>query len=178
MPASNKIWVRHGSGGGTTTDVTAQELRYKRKDNSTVDLNDPVPIPSSGVNYSAAKFTQIAWLTTPTSSISNLRWYLEATPTNVDPAEAWDGVTMWVGITVGYLQSPDAPTGLVNGCTANADVYGTSANPIIVNSGTVLSNPSTGVGTQPYVVTQLAINANCISGVKSARPWYYRWVEV
>lgn len=175
MPATPKIWVYHGA-GGTTSDISAGDLRYKRKDNSTADLSDPVPIPSSGVNYSAVKFTKIAFITAPSGSISNLRWFLDATPATGDPSSEWVGVTLWAGHTAGYTQSVDAPTGLIGGVTANCDSI-TVLNPLTINGSTVITSPSTGVGTQNYLMTQMAIAAACLSGLKAQRPWWYRWTE-
>lgn len=175
--AQSKIWVYHGSGAGATTDISGGVLRYKQADDSTADLNNPVPIPSSGTAYSAIKFMKIAFITSPQNYIGNLRWFYDPRPETSDPALAWDGLTIWAGVTASYAPSAAAPSGLGGGITANCDSI-TAANPFVLVGSTLLTTGQTGVGaSQPYVQSQIALNSNALSGVKAGRGFWYRWIE-
>lgn len=175
MAATPKIWSYHGAGGGTTTDISGGEMRHKRADNDNVDLNSPIPIPSSGVAYGWPKHTKVSFLTSPNTRIYNLRWYLDPIPSGVDAAQDWVGMTLWVGITASYSQANSGDETVLRAGLASADNY-PSASPLVINGVTVLGN-TTGLGTQSFLLYQLAITNEATGGVKYPRSAWYRWEE-
>jgi hypothetical protein len=171
----------HGAAAGTSTDVTGSELRYKRADNDTADLDDTIPIPSSGAANSWAKSTRINWTTTPGQVIKNLRWYADPRPDAAatgDPSSAWVGVTIWAGACATYTQASSSDESAIRaGITATSDVFDVS-NPLIINGTTVIENPDIGMGTQEYLVTQVAAISTCVNGVKAQWATYMRYEEI
>lgn len=177
MSTTAKLWSYHGSGSGTTTDVSGAELRHKRADNDTADLNNPIPIPSGGIAYGWVKHTRLGFLTSPTTRIFNLRWFLDPVPVGQDPGQDWVGMTMWIGATASYSQATTSDESALHaGITANADSY-PSASPFTINGATVLGSGSTGVGTQNFLMMQLAITSEATGGLKYPRQSWYRWEE-
>lgn len=169
----------HGA-GGATQDFTARDARYKRADNSDADLNNPIPIPSSGINYSYPKHTKIAWTTTPNELIQNLQWYLLEADQAIDPALNWDGLTLWAGLTstANYLQGTTNDAVALRPNLTDAATYN-SATPLVVLAGTVIAAGETGTGmTQPFVVSQLAVLPAALSGLKGRREIYFRFEEI
>jgi hypothetical protein len=169
MAATAEVRVFHGA---SPTGQAVTEVRYKRADNSTVDLLNPLQIPASGVVRSWPKHFRLHFTTSPSSSIANLRWYLASRPTN------WDGISVWVGLTASYLQGAVGDENAYRPGLVDGDVY-TSASPLVITSGTVLSNPNTGDGgaNQRYVQIQVTLNPLTTPGAKSARMAFYRYDE-
>jgi hypothetical protein len=169
MAASAEVRVFHGS---SPTGTAVTEVRYKRADNSTVDLLTQLQIPSAGVVRSWPKHFKVVFTTSPSVQISNLRWYLAARPS------AWDGVSIWAGVTASYAQAVVTDENAIRPGLIDGDVY-TSASPLMIAAGIVLSNPNTGDGgtAQSYLQAQATMNALVTPGVKAPRPSYYRYDE-
>jgi hypothetical protein len=185
MSATPKIYSFHSTAPGTTIDVTAGTMRYKygtgpTADNDTTDLVSPIPIPSTGINYSLRKHTKIAWTTPPTQQIRDLIWYLANRPEvdnpSLAPASSWVGATLWAGIKNTYTEALAADlTGVVSGLS-NADNYNLSSG-LTVITGIVIGVEGSG-SSQGFVVTQMALTPNVTPGVKSARSMFYRYKEI
>ena len=169
MAATAQVNVYHGVDASSPAAVT--EVRHKRADNSTLDLNNPVQIPSSGDNRGWPKQFKLEFTTTPNSQISNLRWYASASPSG------WDGISLWAGTTPTYAQATAGDESALRPGLADADTY-TSGSPLVINSGVVLSNPTTGVGTQTFLQIQSTVNSTATPGAKTARQSFYRYDEI
>jgi len=77
MPATVTIGEKNGA-GGTYTDKNSGTIRFKNADNATVDLNNPMVIPPSGVDYSFEKWLRLRiGATGPASQITNLQFYTD-----------------------------------------------------------------------------------------------------
>lgn len=163
MAATAEIRIYNGSGGGTAgSDIIGTTIRFKRADNQTQDLNNPIPLPTSGENLSWVKWSKIRWTTTPSGSITNLRFFVASPPSGIKHY-AWTNAT--------YTQGSSSDESGVTGKTdtqpnkdANDETTHTSGSPLVVNSGTVLSNPSTGEGTQDFVAQQLGVLSTYAAG--------------
>jgi hypothetical protein len=178
MATTVKLWSYHGSGSGTTTDISGGEFRHKRADNDTADLNSPIPIPPDGdIEYGWLKHSKVSWQTPPATRIFNLRWYLDPVPAGVDPAQDWVGVTMWIGITATYAQATATDENSLRAYVNNNAENYPSSSPFVINGTTVLSSGQTGVGTQSFLCYQLAITAEATGGVIYPRTSWYRWEE-
>lgn len=183
MAAATDVLSFHGV-TASAYSVKGTNARHKRDDNDTADLEQPIMVPTEldpagTTNYGWRKHTKINFTSTPTAQISNLVWYLDLLPEDTDPARNWDGVSFYAGLKVSYTGgSASDEAGMVSGL-ADADLIPYDAmTPMVVTSGVVLSNPSTGYGTQDYVVVQMSVNGLALPGEKDPRQSYYRWDEI
>lgn len=179
MPANPVILFYHGAGPDPGVDKSGIEARYKRADNSDADLNNPIPIPSSGINYSYPKHQKISWLTSPNELIQNLVWFVDPADNILgDPALNWDGMTLWAGITDTYVQGVTLDAAALRAGLTDAISYD-SASPLSVLADIVIGAGEIGPGmTQQYVLTQLAVLPAALSGLKGRRNVWYRYEEV
>ena len=62
-----------------TDPLAPVNVRFKYADNNTIDLNDPIPIPSAGTNRSRWKHMYIKATTAPDTQIDNLKIFTDGT---------------------------------------------------------------------------------------------------
>jgi hypothetical protein len=74
MAATVQLIEKNGA-GGTGTDKTSGNIRFKNSDNATVDLNDPLVKPTSGYDYSFEKWLRMSVAGGSYSQITNVRVY-------------------------------------------------------------------------------------------------------
>lgn len=75
MPATVQIIEKNGA-GGTPTDKTSGNIRFKNADNATVDLVNPLVVPSSaGFDYSFEKWLRLNVTGGTYSQITNVAAY-------------------------------------------------------------------------------------------------------
>lgn len=74
MAATVQIVEKNGA-GGTQTDKTSGNIRFKNADNATVDLNDPMVKPASGTDYSFEKWIRLNVTGGSYSQITNIKAY-------------------------------------------------------------------------------------------------------
>lgn len=154
-----------------SADMTGGSVRHKRADNNTVDATNPIPLPASGENFGWRKHSKINVTVTPAGSISNLRWFATVPPAGIN-LYAWASATY----TQGSLATDEAGiTGFTDaGNKANNLVTAgqrSSTTPLVLNAGgTILSNPTTGLGTQDYVVTQMGVASTYAGGPGAVTP--------
>jgi len=176
MAATVQIHSWHGAGAGSGTNINNGEVRFKLADNDTVDLNAPLRVPTQeqvdaliAYTYSFRKYFKVNFTTTPSSSISNLRFFTDGN--NLDAQ-----VVLLADQTDTYQENVSADS--TGDTTAHwLAVSYTKASPLVVNSGTVLSNPSTGYGTQDFVMVQAMVSASATAGVVGPQVWSYRYDE-
>ena len=155
MAATWKEVIYHGA-GPTESDWTDNGKYHKADTDPTGDVSATAVVrPTSGTNYSWAKYTKSKWTTTPSGKIMNLRWFTNG-------ADIATGVKLYAKKSASYTEpSASDETGLAS--MVDASTY-TSASPLSINSGDVLTNPSTGTGTQDYLVTQVGVGATANPG--------------
>ena len=81
MAATVEIRSYHEAGGDTPdsgVDKAGGTVRFKAADNDTVDANNPIVIPGGGTAYSFLKQFRYYAATTPTNSLDNLKFYMDA----------------------------------------------------------------------------------------------------
>jgi len=169
------------SPGSASSDITGITIRYKQADNATQDAFFPLALPIVGQTFSWRKSTKINFSTTPVTSISNLRWFVSSNPPS--------GINFYARVQAAgiYVQANSQD---VNGITGFTDTVGNqnannavtnypAATPLTVNSGTVLSNPNTGEGTQVFVETQMSVGTTYAGGPGAITPFaqIYRYNE-
>lgn len=179
MAASAQTRYYHGSSPGSAgSDVTGATVRYKLADNDIQDSNNPVPLPGSGLSFSWRKASKENYVTSPAGSITNLRWFISGGPPS--------GIRYFARVNAVYTQGSSGDTAGITGFTdtapnqsANDAVNYTSGSPLVVNGSTVLSNPSTGEGSQSFVESQGAVASTYAGGSGPVTPWQvtYRYSE-
>ena len=166
MAATYAIHVFHGA--SPTPQIVATNARFHRADTSpTTDAGTVgIPLPSVGYAYSWRKSLKLCIVTTPTGTASNIRFYTDGSPWGT-------GITLLVSTNSTYIQASnyDNDNAVVGG--TDATTY-TSLNPLIVNAGTVLSNPNTGYGIQDYTVLQVRGSTAVVFGTTAPRTIGFR----
>ena len=74
MAATVQIREKNGA-GQTATDKTSGTIRFKKADDATVDLNNPLVVPTSLTEYSYQKWLRMYVSGGTYTQISNLRLY-------------------------------------------------------------------------------------------------------
>jgi hypothetical protein len=169
MGASIQTRYYHGASPSPGPDVTGSTVRYKLNDDDAADSNYPIPVPVSGENLSFTKFMKINFTTSPSGSISNLRWFVTSPPAGLNdyswaqPVYTQPSASDEAGIA-GFTDNPTNKT-------TNNYPNRTSSSPLVVTAGTVLSNPSTGEGSQNYVQHQLGVLSTYAGGAGPITPF-------
>lgn len=155
MVAVMEASVYHGASPGAATDVTNQTVRFKQADNDTQDANDPIPIPSSGFNYSWRKSFKLLATTGPDNQITNLRFFSEQQDLGTDR-------DILIATSASYTQgsSADESTPI---SAVDVDTYSLGA-PLTVQAGQVFGAAETGEGTQDFVVLQARVGPAATAG--------------
>ena len=78
MAATVQIVEKNGA-GGTATDKTSGNIRFKNADDATVDTSDPLVVPGSGFDYSYEKWLRLNVTVAPDTQISNIGVYSDGT---------------------------------------------------------------------------------------------------
>lgn len=171
MVATLQIISAHGATVSTTeTQVDGGTAKYKRADNDTNDLNNPVPKPSGSEEFSYRKSMRLKATVAPDGDLSNVRWFGDA-------GSLGTGVTLYGHSkpTANYDQATSADNTVkitTDGGTAVVDFLGTytSGSPLTMNSGGVmLTNPTTGYGTQDLFESQVGVANTASRGTKGPR---------
>lgn len=178
--AANIQIVRLTSTGPTATDITSINTRANAEDaHSTAGVTNPIQIPAAGSNYSYWVVTRLNAVTTPSSSISNIKWYTDGgigfgtgVTCNVSTGSTYVQATGTPGVTGTQLTTGVYAT--LAGAPSNAFAY-TSGSPLSV-PGT-LANPTTGqFGDR--VVYQLVVGTTAAPGATAAETFTWQYDEV
>ena len=135
MVATLKIYVDFGGSDGspgTNQDTSAlgpPNIRLKTADDATIDLINPIPIPTSGTNQSFWKSVYCLCSVAPDTQINNLKVY-------TDGAGFGTGITTYVGDTFPTKNSGSSAGYKVATGTVGTD--GDDMNPTYVTGKTDL----------------------------------------
>ena len=102
MAATIKIMRLTGANtlmGGSPlyTDITSASTRMSTSDAAAPGTANPIPVPTSGSNYSFWVVTQLYSACAPDNSITNIKWYTDGTNT------FGTGTGLWVATASGYV---------------------------------------------------------------------------
>lgn len=114
MVAVVQIHEKNGA-GEAATDKTSGTIRFKNADNALANTSDPIPIPSSGTNFSFEKWLRLSVTVAPDTQIENLQAYS-------DGGDGLANVTVHYK-TEGTYATPSKPanaTGLTDFFTSNS----------------------------------------------------------
>lgn len=133
MAATVQIIEKNGA-GGTPTDKTGQTVRFKKADNSTVDLLNPMVKPGAGSDWSFQKWLRLNVTGGTYSQITNIVAYSDGS------SGLGTGVNIWAKATATYA-TPALET--VNTGYANLFTY-TSGSPLSLGAGPFTSTGEKG----------------------------------
>jgi hypothetical protein len=160
MAATVQVREKNGT-AGTPTQKDGGTVRFKNADNSTVDLNNPLIVPTSNREYSYEKWLRFyIGATGPSSQITNLEFY-------TDGSNPWQaGVKLWAVAETTYVtpatpvDTNDPPQAPVNGTPgAMADAFGyVSATPLSLGAGPY-SSTSAEMGDHLILVMEVEVGS-------------------
>jgi len=179
MAATMKVYAHTGSGpSDVNTDVLGPpNVRLKTADDTTIDTNNPIPIPASGHKYSYWKAVTLWANTSPAGKIDNIKLY-------TDGGGFGTGITTYVGVqtTATYVQATGTPGDTGDEMVASnaqissrTDVFTYTSGAVFAVTGSI-SNPTTG-RTSNYVVLQMAVADTASPGDLANETFTFRYDE-
>jgi hypothetical protein len=178
MPATVLIREKNGA-GETATDKTSGTIRFKNADNATVDLVDPLVVPTANTEYSFEKFARMHISAGSFSQLENLEFYM-------DGAKGWQaGVKLWGRDLAAYTtpavptetnDPPQIPVGGTPVAATDAFTW-TSAAPVDLGAGPF---DSTGLPKDigDYLDMVVEVEIGSTQGVLAAETATWRWDEI
>ena len=177
MPATVLIRQKNGA-GQTPTDVTSATIRYKRADDATYDLNNPLIVPTSATEYSYQKWLRPHVSAGTFTQISNVRIYT-------------DGVNNYgTGIKLWWLAAATYVTPIIPSTAndppqhsatpmVNAFSY-TSGSPLDMDDLNTGPFDSTGLPKDfgNYLISVMEVEIGASQGVKSSELFSLSWDEL
>lgn len=183
--------VNFDFGGTDNTPGTEQNtdalgppnLRFKQADNATIDSADPMPIPTSGTEFSRWKQIYLFCATAPDTQVDNVRFF-------TDGAGFGTGITVNAGnefplksdlVNTGYDVS-DLNETMINhtDITAVTDAFTfTSASPLagptISEAGSIINAINE---TTNYLVLQMEVISTAVPGNLADETFTFRYDEI
>jgi len=165
MPATITIIEKNGV-GGTPSDKTSGNIRFKNADDASVDLVAPMVIPSSGSDFSYEKWLRLMIGATPPSvQITNVRFYTDGS------SGLGTGVTLWAK-AVATFATPGEPAN----ATGFSDAFGyTSEAPLTLGAGPY-STADTEIGS--HLVLMLEVASTATQGATAAETMTFSYDEI
>lgn len=163
MAATVQIIEKNGA-GGTATDKTSGNVRFKKADNSTVDLVNPLVKPSSGNDFSFEKWLRLNVTGGTYSAISNIRAYSDGSN------GLGTGVSLY-GKAVASFATPAQATAT----TGYTDFFTyTSGSSLSLGAG-----PFTGTGEKgDHLVMMMMIDNTVAGGLTPSETLTLAWDEI
>lgn len=165
MAASVTI-VERTQAGGSETDKTSGQIRFKNADDTTVDSNNPMVIPTAGADWSFEKWLRLnLGATAPSDKIDNINFYS-------DGANGFGtGVNVWARSISAFSTPAELTTS-----TGLVDLFGlTSAAPLSISSGTF---SSTGTHMGSHVVLAMEVSFEATVGALTAETITFSYDEI
>ena len=177
MAATVQVSELNGA-GETRTDKTSGTVRFKRADDATVDLNNPLIVPTSQTEFSVFKYNRLYVSGGTFTSLSNLRVYTDGTNTY------GTGIKLWWKPSATY-STPAIPSVAVDppqhggGAMTNAFTY-TSVAPLDMDDLNTGPFDSTSLPKHigNYLVQVLEIEIGATQGVKAAEALSFSFDEL
>lgn len=162
MVATVTIIEKNGT-AGTATDKTSGTVRMKNADNATVDINNPMVVPTAGTDYSYQKWLRLKVTVAPSNNLSNLKFYTDGS----------NGLGTGVGLyakavaTYATPTEPSATTGYTDAFTY------TSGAALSLGTGTV-----TGTGEKgSHAVLLLTVTTTASPGTTASETLTFSYDE-
>ena len=163
MAATIQILEKNGA-GGTGTDKTSGNIRFKNADNSTVDTSNPMVKPGAGVDYSFEKWIRFNVSGGTYTEITNVKAYMDG------GNGLGTGVTLYAKAVASYATPAEASS--VSGYT-DAFTY-TSGSPLTLGAG-----PFTSTGEKAdHLVMMLTVGTTASGGITPSETLSIVWDEI
>lgn len=177
MAATVQIREKNGA-GQTATDKTSGTIRFKKADDATIDLSDPLVVPSAATEYSYQKWLRLHIAGGSYTQISNLRAYS-------DGASGYgSGVKLWAKCAAAYAtpaipSTANDPPQLSGANMANMFGY-TSGSPLDMDDLNPGPFDSTGVPKDigNYLVLVMEVEIGTTQGLQPAETLTFAWDEI
>lgn len=190
MAANIAIIELNGAAPGTGTDKTSGTVRFKNADDATVDLNDPLVVPTSNTEYSFAKVLRLRDNGDLYTQISNVRAYTDGA--GFDVGSPSTTVKVWATTdsvyTVPYVptETNDPPLWSSDGATGSpqttmVDLFTyTSGSPLDMDAyfagPFTPGSPSEFIGDFFIAVAEVEVGA--VQGLLTAETLTFAWDEI
>lgn len=163
MAATVQILEKNGA-GGTGTDKTSGNIRFKNADNATVDTSNPMVKPGAGVDYSFEKWLRFNVSGGTYTEITNIKAYMDG------GNGLGTGVTLYAKAVTAYATPAEATS--VSGYT-DAFTY-TSGSPLTLGAG-----PFTSTGEKAdHLVMMLTVGTTASGGITPSETLTVGWDEI
>lgn len=163
MAATVQIIEKNGA-GPTTTDKTGGNIRFKKADNSTVDLVNPLVKPGAGSDWSFEKWLRLNVTGGTYSQITNAKAYSDGS------SGLGTGINLWAKAVSTYATPAQA--------TASTGY----ANFFTYTSGSALSlgaGPFTGTGEKgDHLVMVCEVQSTASGGLTPSETLTIAWDEI
>jgi hypothetical protein len=163
MAATVQILEKNGA-GGTGTDKTSGNIRFKNADNATVDTSNPMVKPGAGVDYSFEKWLRFNVSGGTYTEITNVKAYMDG------GNGLGTGVTLYAKAVTTYATPAEATaiTGYVDAFTY------TSGSPLTLGAG-----PFTSTGEKAdHLVMMLTVGTTASGGITPSETLTIGWDEI
>jgi len=157
-------------------------LRFKQADNSTIDANDPIPIPAAGSEYSRWKQIYLKCTTAPSTKVDNVKFYTDGSGFGTGiTVNVGDGVQVHnSGATTGYDVS-DANETMTNhtdvSAVTDAFTY-TSGSPRTCTISETDSQIDAIDETTDYLVLQMVVDNTASPGDLANETFTWQYDEI
>lgn len=163
MAATVQIIEKNGA-GGTPTDKTSGQIRFKNADNATVDTANPMVKPGAGTDYSFEKWLRLNVTGGTYTEITNIKVYMDGAN------GLGTGVTLYAKAVASYA-TPAEATGTAG--YTDAFTY-TSGSPLTLGAGPYTSTGEKG----DHLVMMLAVGTTASGGITSSEVLTFSYDEI
>lgn len=163
MAATVQIIEKNGA-GGTPTDKTSGQIRFKNADNATVDTANPMVKPGAGTDYSFEKWLRLNVTGGTYTEITNIKAYMDGAN------GLGTGVTLYAKAVASYA-TPAEATGTAG--YTDAFTY-TSGSPLSLGAGPYSSTGEKG----DHLVLMLAVGTTASGGITSSETLTFSYDEI
>lgn len=163
MAATVQIIEKNGA-GGTATDKTSGNIRFKNADNATVDTSNPMVKPGAGVDYSFEKWLRFNVSGGTYTEITNIKAYMDGAN------GLGTGVTLYAKAVTSYATPAEATA-----TTGYADAFTyTSGSPLSLGAGPYTSTGEKG----DHLVMMLTVGTTASGGITPSETLTIGWDEI
>lgn len=163
MAATVQIIEKNGA-GGTPTDKTSGQIRFKNADNATVDTANPMVKPGAGTDYSFEKWLRLNVTGGTYTEITNIKAYMDGAN------GLGTGVTLYAKAVASYA-TPAEATGTAG--YTDAFTY-TSGSPLSLGAGPYTSTGEKG----DHLVMMMAVGTTASGGITSSETLTISYDEI
>jgi len=163
MAATVQIVEKNGA-GGTTTDKTSGNIRFKNADNSTVDLVNPMVKPGAGTDYSFEKWLRLNVTGGTYTQIDNIKAY----------SDGGNGLGTGVGLYAKAVASYTTPAEATSTSGYTDFFTYTSGSPLDLGG-----DGSTGTGEKgDHLVMIMTVGTTASGGITPSETLTIGWDEI